>query len=195
VAYYRVAEARDAFYRTAGRQADFRTAESMVKSAAKAAPGQTFDIFLSHSFRDSILIQGVKTLLEEQGRTVYIDWIDDPQLDRSKVTKNTAKQLRDRMRSCSSLIYVKTSAASSSLWMPWELGYFDGLRGQRIAVMPLVENRDSEYVGQEYLGIYPVMEKLESRGGEMLPYVRKSYGSSDYKTLEGFAQGVQYRTA
>ena len=44
--------------------------------------------------------------------------------------------------------------------MPWELGYFDGFRPDSISILPLVENYDSEWAGQEYLGLYPVIEKL-----------------------------------
>jgi hypothetical protein len=40
--------------------------------------------------------------------------------------------------------------------MPWELGYFDGLR-ERVAVLPVVKTQGA-YVGNEYLGLYPTVE-------------------------------------
>ena len=63
-----------------------------------------YDIFLSHSHDDAELILGVKKLIEDLGLTVYVDWIEDAKLDRSKVTRQTGALLRARMRSCSSLI-------------------------------------------------------------------------------------------
>lgn len=63
----------------------------------------SFDVFLSHAKLDSELVLGVKTVLEQAGQTVYVDWIDDPLLDRSKVTPATADHLRKRMRQCASL--------------------------------------------------------------------------------------------
>ena len=40
--------------------------------------------------------------------------------------------------------------------MPWELGYFDGIRG-KVAVCPITYS--SSFEGREYLGLYPIMEK------------------------------------
>ena len=44
--------------------------------------------------------------------------------------------------------------------MPWELGYFDALRG-RCAVVPVTMRKQYEdyYKGQEYLGLYPYMTR------------------------------------
>ena len=46
------------------------------------------------AFSDQILILGVKHYLESFGHSVYIDWSDDKELERSKVTKDTAKEPR-----------------------------------------------------------------------------------------------------
>ena len=93
--------------------------------------------------------------LGEAGFSVYVDWIDDP-LDRSKVTKANAELIRTRMKSSRSLLYATSENAEGSKWMPWELGYFDGLR-QKVAVCPITAS--SSFDGREYLGLYPVMEK------------------------------------
>lgn len=134
-----------------------RTLEEHRKTAQLKT---SFDIFLSHSSADARLIQGAKALLEAQGQSVYIDWIDDPQLDRNQVTKATATVLRQRMKQCSSFLYATSANASGSRWMPWELGYFDGLRGERIGIFPLTSSSNSTFEGQEYLGLYPYFEKI-----------------------------------
>ena len=49
--------------------------------------------------------------------------------------------------------------------MPWELGYFDGLRPRQVWILPLVANSDGEFKDQEYLGLYPSVEKLGNLAG------------------------------
>ena len=105
-------------------------------------------------------------MIEALHLTVYVDWIDDPQLDRAKVTVKTAALLRERMKACSSLVYAHSANSPNSVWMPWELGYFDGLRPHQVWILPLVYDYDSEYKDQEYLGLYPSVEKLGSLVGQ-----------------------------
>jgi hypothetical protein len=113
-----------------------------------------YDIFLSHSSKDARHVAGAKLLLEDQGFSVYIDWIEDPELDRSKVNQNNAEILIKRMQQCDTLLYAFSENASTSTWMPWELGYFDGMKG-KVAVIPILESEYSSFKGNEYLGLYP----------------------------------------
>jgi hypothetical protein len=64
------------------------------------------------------------------------------------------------MGNCESLIFATSDASPASKWMPWELGYFDGRRPNRVAILPLVESATHGFRGQEYLGLYPVPEDL-----------------------------------
>jgi len=116
-----------------------------------------YDVFLSHSSDDAEIVAGLKLEIEDLGYTVYIDWIEDPQLDRTNVTKETALVLKERMKKCKSLIYAFSENASNSKWMPWELGYFDALKGT-VAVLPISKTNKSSYKGSEYLGIYYYIE-------------------------------------
>jgi hypothetical protein len=97
-------------------------AESELRKSAASVLTTTFDVFLSHSFLDALAIEGVKELLEGSGLRVYVDWVEDRQLDRSQVTAETAKLLRTRMRCSQSLIFATSRTSSNSKWMPWELG-------------------------------------------------------------------------
>jgi hypothetical protein len=154
--YYTLDEARS----VGRRSASFDTlgARGVLRKEA-ARPGR-FDVFLSHSFRDQELVLGIKRILERSGQSVYVDWIDDPLLDRLHVTAMTADQLRRRMQTCNSLIYAASPAAQNSKWMPWELGYFDGKKGaEGVAVMKLPRFA-GDHVGQEYLDLYPQIEHL-----------------------------------
>lgn len=123
----------------------------------------TYDVFLSHSVRDAKIVLGVKNWLEENGMKVYVDWIDDKQLDRSQVTSITAETLRTRMRQSSSLLYIATDNSSQSKWMPWELGYFDGYSIGKVAILPILNSEDDAFYGQEYLGLYPTVKNWTHR--------------------------------
>lgn len=130
--------------------------ESLKKQAAAFSEAKTYDIFLSHSFSDATEIRKIKQLLEDYGYEVYVDWIEDPHLDRSKVTKQTAQRIRTRMCCCRSLFFATSSNSSNSKWMPWELGFSDAFSG-KVAIMPILDNPayHDRYDGQEYLGLYP----------------------------------------
>lgn len=116
---------------------------------------KSYDIFLSHNFLDAEIIYGLKKLLEENGFSVFVDWIEAPDLDRTKVVPETADYLRKTMKRNSSLLYAVSDNSSGSKWMPWELGYSDGLHG-KVAIVPISEyETQSDYQGQEYIGLYP----------------------------------------
>jgi hypothetical protein len=134
------------------------TASAILNESARtASPTDQFDVFLSHSIRDAELVLGVKAFLENQGLRVYVDWIVDPSLDRTKVTAATAEKLRRRMQHCTAMVYMHTSNSPISKWMPWELGYFDGYHGA-VAILPITTRPEPDFVGQEYLGLYPWVE-------------------------------------
>ena len=121
-----------------------------------------FDFFMSHSYEDAQVIAGVKIIVEnETGLSVYVDWVEDAQMDRSKVTPETAGILRERMRHCRFMLYATSKASPNSKWMPWELSYFDGLRPNKIGILPIVQSSDDSFKGQEYLGLYPAYEQLD----------------------------------
>src|SRR5471032_1856330 len=98
--FYTKADARNAAatakqaYRRYGK-ASFQI---LREEANATASYEKFDIFLSHASKDADLILGVKAILENLGYKVYVDWIEDSQLDRTRVTPDTADLLRVRMR-------------------------------------------------------------------------------------------------
>jgi len=128
----------------------------LIDEALKFSPEKTYDIFLSHCYSDADLIYGLKLIIEKLGYTTYIDWVNDPQAERSNVTEETANLLKDRMDVCKCMIFVVTEISPKSKWMPWELGYFDGTKENKIAILPIEEDcNTNNYIGQEYLGLYP----------------------------------------
>jgi len=166
LAYLRIAEAQQAAQRSTG---------PLQKSAGRVLreelsglqTSSTFDVFLSHSYRDADVILGVKKIMESLGLRVYVDWIDDDGLDRGKVTRTTAEILRIRMRASMSLVYAHSTNSSDSTWMPWELGYFDGFKPGCLWILPIVANYDSEFESQEYLSLFPTVEKIADLYGRL----------------------------
>jgi hypothetical protein len=124
-----------------------------------------FDVFLSHAATDAELVDAAAARIAAVGIRIYVDRVDDTELDRNAVTRETAQRLRQRMRRCRVLVLAVTRHSAASRWIPWELGYFDGHAGE-VFVYPL-DTATQEYgTGQEYLDLY---ERLEpSRAPEAL---------------------------
>lgn len=163
-------------------------ASGRLNQVSKSLVGP-IDVFLSHSVLDARVILGLHSLLSSQGLRVYVDWIDDPHLDRATVSPATAARLRSKMSESRSLIYATSRAASSSRWMPWELGYFDGLRNSnRISILPIENSSNNAFVGQEYLGLYRTIEKVLD-GGQYAPFAVR-YKRTHGETLGSFARGL-----
>jgi len=177
-------EARSHNLYTEANQVNF-SARILASNTKSASVTQTYDIFLSHSYQDARLVKALRDQLIEAGFTVYVDWIEDAQLNRGKVTKHTAELLRKRMNQSKCLLFMTSNTSSKSVWMPWELGYMDAKTNERVAIAPIVETyeKDNEFRGQEYLGIYPY---LDLTGDKF--YIQTSLKS--YVGLERWIQGV-----
>jgi hypothetical protein len=187
MAYFTKDEAREAARSAVSKSYRSNSRAILGSLAQSASTTESFDIFLSHSSKDAELVLGVKTLLERQGLKVYVDWHDDPQASRDDVTEETADLLRKRMKQSKSLIFMASENSSGSKWMPWELGYFDGFTNGRVAVLPLVDYSSSSFKGQEYLGLYPVVDKGYYKNTlQQETFVKKRSG---WSTLGQFGRG------
>lgn len=127
--------------------------------ADSMAVSNQFDVFLSHSSNEpEELLYGVQAVLERHALTVYIDKLSDPGLSKDGVTPETAKIIRMRMRQSRSLLYVYSQYSTKSRWMPWELGYFDGLK-DKVGILPVFPTlTEGRFEGEEYLGLYPYVD-------------------------------------
>lgn len=189
MAYFTKSEARTAAARSRGLQKSFGSTPGRIlkESVTAATAADRFDVFLSHSIADAEIVLGIKQLLEESGLKVYVDWVEDAQLDRRAVTKETAALLRQRMRQSKSLIYLSSDNSSSSKWMPWELGYFDGFMPDGVAIMPVLDSQTDTFRGQEYLGLYPIVQKDTYKDGRPDIFVEER--GVRWSTLKKFGTG------
>ncbi len=140
--------------------------ESYNLFSAKKA---NYDLFLSHSYLDKDLVLTLVQLFTNAGYYVYVDWIDDVQLDRKNVTVATAKFIKSRIKQCKGLSYISTSNIVSSKWCPWELGIADGLHSGKACILPVLNQGDS-YNGQEYLKLYPYIEYARRSGDNIYDF-------------------------
>lgn len=165
------------------------SAPQILRESVRASANEdSFDVFLSHASEDSEIVLGVREILAGLGLKVYIDWIDDPQLDRGNVTAENADMLRRRMKQSKSLIFLTTKSSVSSRWMPWGLGYFDGMKSGFIGILPIVDYSGGSFAGQEYIGLYPLVERLPLTGGGTKLCVVEKAGKG-YRFLDDFARG------
>lgn len=146
-----------------------------------------YDIFLSHSSLDKKLVLTLVDLFNEAGYSVYVDWIEDTQLDRSNVNKDTAQTLRGRMNCSKGLAYVATSNSTNSKWCPWELGYFDGKKNSRCCILPIMES--NTFQGQEYLGLYPYIRYSMISGKNKYEFWVYNQGTDEYVILKKWLAG------
>lgn len=124
---------------------------------------RNYDVFLSHSYLDKVQVLALIKLFNIHHFSVYVDWIEDKQLNRSNVNEKTADLLRNRMKQSRCLSYLTTKNITNSKWCPWELGYFDGLKQSKCCILPIMEY-GSIFNGQEYLGLYPYLEYASLAG-------------------------------
>jgi hypothetical protein len=132
-----------------------------------------FDVFISHSYADRERVREAHDRIVACGYSVYVDWINDAQLDRAKVDQGTAALLRGRLKRSGTVFYAVSEKSRSSKWMPWELGFFDAW-ANRVFIMPLDESTIEYAKGQEYLGLYEVVDcvNLAAFLAQKVPKVR-----------------------
>ena len=98
----------------------------------------TFDIFLSHRYFlrfYNIVVFYVLTI--HYGLSVYVDWIFDHSVDRRKLSEETVKLLKYRMKQSKKLVFFNIVNSQTTNWMAWEVGYFSCLRIDSLAILDL----------------------------------------------------------
>lgn len=135
---------------------------------ARSAYDTKTTIFLSHKHKDlndEEEAKGVIEMLEDLGVKVYIDSMDNTLPDQT--TGETAERIKEIIKYCHKFILLATEKAIESYWCNWELGIGDVHKYIRhIAIIPVKERGeyDSQFKGNEYLQIYPVIDYENGNG-------------------------------
>lgn len=164
-----------------------KSARSLLLETA-AASSTPFDVFLTHSAEPEELLLGVKGLLEDQGLRVYVDNYGDP-VSPVSITLSMAGILRDRMRHANALLYVHSRHSRRLRWMPWELGFFDGLKGA-VGYIPVTYQQEETFKAEEYLNLYPYVDVTgPSNTDQRQFWIRNS--ADVYAALAGWVRGIE----
>ena len=134
-----------------------KTASRVLLTEGNALPAHNY-IFISHSYLDKDIIVDIADMFENANYKTYVDWRDEALPEREYVSVSTAETLRKNIIYSKALIYVASEGSSESIWMPWELGFSDGNRDNKTAILPLVEHEGNNFnIGREYLALYPTV--------------------------------------
>lgn len=183
--YYTIADAREAFRRQQSRNAPGESAIRMLQNHGKAVSEfQRWDILLCHSLKDVELLVGVKTLLEDQGFSVGLNWTIDEPIVRGDVSPEMAARIRRRMRMAEAMLYITDDHYPHAKWAAWELGYFEGVQDGRVAILPLIQAGGARFEAREYFALYPVVEHLDHQ-----PFISRGQGSRSAMTMRAFIKG------
>ena len=159
----------------------------LIKAAS--SPLTSFDIFLSHSYLDAKPILSLKEDIESMGFSVYVDWIEDSEMNRAMVTRENANMLRERMNNCKCLFFAFSGNAKRSVWMPWELGYMDAV-ASKVAILPILGGTCDDFKKQEYLELYPYITRDIGTDDDMTLWVNDG-SDNKYVHLKEWLQGKE----
>lgn len=115
--------------------------------------------FLCHSHQDEELVKGLIVVFQEQGLTLYVDWLDHEM--RETPNQKTARKIQAKIQSSDVFLFLATANSRASRWCPWEIGFADA-RQKGIFIIPTEDN----YItyGNEYLQLYPKVDKGSADG-------------------------------
>lgn len=117
--------------------------------------------FLCHSHKDRDAALGLKSLLESQGASLYIDWLDQemPEIP----NQETAKRIRTKIVDSDLFLFLATPNSMASRWCPWEIGYADGKKSLDSILIVPTKDESGHYYGNEYLQLYRRIEPSSFR--------------------------------
>ena len=118
---------------------------------------QIFDIFISYSSKDALAVMVLVLELVGRGYSIYVDCFD-PTLNPRAVDRQTAEIIRRRMVQSRSLFVATTQHAPASDWVPWELGFTDGLTN-KAATLFIAPDEKVDFGRQSYFSLYPEVRR------------------------------------
>lgn len=121
---------------------------------------EQFDVFISHSHKDEARARRLAGTLDSWGFSVYVD-VGDVVLAQIP-SAELADRLISKLRRCRLLVFAFSEEATSSRWMPWELGLAHGVIG-RVVLWPFTKKALTALATQEYLHLYEILEPKTAR--------------------------------
>ena len=98
--------------------------EYRIQNGSKEQRLKKYDFFISHSSADFKEVQNVIKRLNEAGKNVYCDWINDQDyLKRQLVGDATKSVIEKRLEQSEKVLFIKSDASLKSKWVKYELNY------------------------------------------------------------------------
>ena len=87
-----------------------------------------YDYFISHSSKDSFLVQKLIRAENQDDKNIFCDWINDVDyLKRHLLCEATLKVIEKRLEQSKKMIFVISENSLNSIWCKYELNYFTEL--------------------------------------------------------------------
>ncbi len=141
------------------------------------------DIFLSHSYADTDNAKQIVKAWKKFGYAVYADFLDDKLLEASKKKEMTAElseHLRSKIKTSRVFVFLASSHAAGSGWMPWELGLAHGAVG-RVHPCYLDDASAADFQAREYMKLY---EKTSFRLEDAETYLKTVVDKARQEALD-----------
>lgn len=138
------------------------------ESSIRSGSGTTIFVSHKHSDLDNTELRGMlQYLTQKYGIIPYIDCMD-PNMP-PQTCAETANRIKAVIGACQRFILLATENALKSMWCNWEVGIADKSKypDDTMAILPLLEMGQDEnnYIGNEYLRLYPHIVKESTRPG------------------------------
>lgn len=87
-----------------------------------------YDFFISHSYKDSALVQKLIEHENLMGNDVFCDWINDSDyLKRHLLCSATLSVIEKRLEQSDALLFLHSENSTASVWCKYELNFFHAL--------------------------------------------------------------------
>lgn len=87
-----------------------------------------YDFFISHSYKDSALVQKLIEHENLNGNDVFCDWINDSDyLKRHLLCSATLSVIEKRLEQSNALLFLHSENSTASVWCKYELNFFHAL--------------------------------------------------------------------
>lgn len=104
-----------------------------------------YDFFISHSYKDSELVQKLIEHENRNGKDVFCDWINDSDyLKRQLLCSATLSVIEKRLEQSDALLFLYSENSKDSVWCKYELNYFYAL-GRPIYTISADDVKNSVY--------------------------------------------------
>lgn len=142
--------------------------EYRIKNNFRDQKFKSYDYFISHSYKDHLVVQKLIEYLNKNNKNVYCDWIcDTDYLKRKLVCDATLSVIEKRLDQSKAVLLVMSADSYASKWVKYELNYFAAkkktiyvINAEDIGngIMGIEELKDNWFIDPDYRNIklYPI---------------------------------------